>query len=207
MTISANDAHHKYRDVLTNLRDLPEDQIAYRIKNYYKFVFVREPFGRLLSAFRNKFEVQTNASRYFNKSFGRKIIKRYRRYSPTQNSSAEVKFEEFIRYLIDTKRRIQMNEHWEKIAELCYPCQISYDFIGKLESFSKDARYILTKNSLSEKVKIPSRSESRYGNYETNSLLAQYYSLLPRDMLKKLYSTYISDFTLFKYSVPDVIKH
>lgn len=206
MSISANDAHHKYDEHLTYLTDLPPEEVAHKLGTYFKFLFVREPFERLVSAFRNKFVVQTNASAYFRRVFGRKIVRRYRRKLNSVPNGTDVKFEEFVKYLIDPWRKIPMNEHWEKFHNLCLPCTISYDFIGKLENFNEDSSYILKKNLLSEKVKIPSRKESRYGNYQTNSYLDQYYSKLPTPALKKLYKNYMGDFAIFNYSIPNVVK-
>uniref|UniRef100_A0A7M4FKX5 Carbohydrate sulfotransferase n=1 Tax=Crocodylus porosus TaxID=8502 RepID=A0A7M4FKX5_CROPO len=53
LEIPANEAH-----VSSNLRTLSEysiSEINHRLRNYLKFIFVREPFERLVSAYRNKF--------------------------------------------------------------------------------------------------------------------------------------------------------
>lgn len=38
----------------------------------------------------------------------------------------DVSFEEFIRYLIDTKAAEYMNEHWAPMNTLCQPCLVKY---------------------------------------------------------------------------------
>ena len=32
----------------------------------------------------------------------------------------------------------QHDEHWDSFRSLCDPCQMEYDFIGKIENFSED---------------------------------------------------------------------
>jgi hypothetical protein len=61
---------------------------------------VREPFERLLSAYRNKF---TEKSPYFHKRFGRKIIRKYRTNPNVEDieKGNNVKFPEFVQYITD----------------------------------------------------------------------------------------------------------
>ena len=74
LDIPANEAH-----VAGNLRTLseyPVGEINQRLRTYLKFVFVREPFERLVSAYRNKFTRSYNTA--FHKRYGTKIIRRHR---------------------------------------------------------------------------------------------------------------------------------
>uniref|UniRef100_A0A0B7APE5 Carbohydrate sulfotransferase n=1 Tax=Arion vulgaris TaxID=1028688 RepID=A0A0B7APE5_9EUPU len=206
MSMSANDVHHKYDQHLKYLTDLKHDEIIYRLKHYFKFVFVREPFERLLSAYRNKFLATTNSSNYFKRVFGQKIIAQYRTDIPETETGSDLRFEEFVTYLLDPDKKVAMNEHWERFYKLCHPCWITYDFIGKLETLEDDSKYILEKNSLSEKVKLPSRSDSKYSTIKTNAYMYEYYSRISRDSLKKLYDMYYADFVIFNFTVPDTIK-
>ena len=50
-----------------------------RYSTYKKFMFVRHPFDRVLSAYKDKLEKKDNESRYnFHREVGRRIIKKYR---------------------------------------------------------------------------------------------------------------------------------
>ncbi|KAG5282637.1 hypothetical protein AALO_G00058180 [Alosa alosa] len=74
LAIPANEAH-----VPGNLRTLSEysaAEINRRLRSYLKFIFVREPFERLVSAYRNKFTRSYNTA--FHKRYGTKIIRRHR---------------------------------------------------------------------------------------------------------------------------------
>ena len=74
------------------------------LRNYKKFVFVRHPLERLLSAYRDKFLKTNKWTMYFQHLFGRQIIKKYRKNPSKESlkSGTGVLFEEFIRYLTDS---------------------------------------------------------------------------------------------------------
>ena len=82
---------------LVFLNDFSRPEIQYRLRNYYKFMFVRNPMERLLSAYRNKFGENVGE---FRKKYGPVIAKRFRngRKDPTGNYD-DISFEEFIRLL------------------------------------------------------------------------------------------------------------
>ena len=70
-------------------------------------------------------------------SFGRNIISRYRRDAKAESLAIgnDVTFPEFVTYLTDPQIRVnRVNEHWDQYYQLCHPCHIHYDFIGKLYS-------------------------------------------------------------------------
>ncbi|XP_044309754.1 carbohydrate sulfotransferase 14 isoform X2 [Varanus komodoensis] len=107
---------HK-RDLLF-LSDMKPDEIRYRLKHYFKFIFVRDPMERLLSAYRNKFgEIKEYQLKY-----GVEIVKRYRK-NPGKSTGDDVTFSEFLQYLLDEEVE-RMNEHWMPIYNLCQPCAV-----------------------------------------------------------------------------------
>jgi Sulfotransferase family len=77
--------------------------IQNRLQTYFKFMFVRDPLDRLLSAYYDKF-VRINGT-YFTERYGRRIITKYRR-NATEESLAfghDVRLDEFVKYLIDPR--------------------------------------------------------------------------------------------------------
>lgn len=199
LKIPANEAH-----VPSNLRTLSEystSEINHRLRNYLKFAFVREPFERLVSAYRNKFTRNYNTA--FHKRYGTKIVKRHR---PDPSDEAlehgdDVSFEEFVYYLVDphTQREEPFNEHWERVHSLCHPCIIHYDVVGKYETLDEDARYILQLAGVSDRVQFPSSSKS---TRTTDDMTAQFFHKISPFYQKKLYNLYKMDFLLFNYSLP-----
>ncbi|RWS01213.1 carbohydrate sulfotransferase 11-like protein [Dinothrombium tinctorium] len=178
-------------------------EIIRRLNSYTKFVFVRNPFERLLSAFRNKFESVYND--YFRLRFGRKIIKMYRVNSTKQSleTGNDVTFNEFLSYIADLDVydfKSSFNEHWRPISDLCFPCFIEFDIIGKLETLEEDAFFVMWKANLFNSIRFPHRKET-YSSVPTAYLLNKYYKFVPLDLMNKLLKLYEQDLKLFNYGI------
>lgn len=178
------------------------EEVLFKINNYLKFVFVRHPFERLLSAYRNKFE---NAySDYFRERFGRKIVK-FLRNNPTNESlqrGDDVTFNEFLTYvthLNQSDNHKLFNEHWKPISDLCFPCFIDYDIIGHYETISEDAEYVLWKLHVYSYLRFP-RREDTYNRMPSSTLLTDYYSKVQTELKHNLTQLYKDDISLFGYS-------
>ncbi|XP_011612695.1 carbohydrate sulfotransferase 11 isoform X1 [Takifugu rubripes] len=202
LAIPANEAH-----VPKNLRTLSEystAQINQRLRSYLKFVFVREPFERLVSAYRNKFTRSYNTA--FHKRYGRKIVKRHRMDPQPEalERGNDVSFEEFVYYLVDpaTQREEPFNEHWERVHSLCHPCLIHYDVVGKYETLEQDSRYVLQLAGVEDQVSFPTSSKS---TRTTGDMAAQFFHNISPFYQKRLYNLYRMDFLLFNYSVPEYL--
>ncbi|KAM8931021.1 carbohydrate sulfotransferase 13 [Pelodytes ibericus] len=201
--IPANEAH-----IPTNLRSLSEfstSEINYRLRNYLKFVFVREPFERLVSAYRNKFTRTYNTA--FHKRYGTKIIERHRRDPSLQalERGDDVTFEEFLYYLVDpmTQKEEPFNEHWERVHSLCHPCIVHYDVVGKYETLEEDARYVLQLIGLGDSVKFPTSSKNAR---TTDGMAAQFFKGVSGFYQRRLFNLYKMDFLLFNYSIPHYLQ-
>uniref|UniRef100_A0A8C6ZHJ1 Carbohydrate sulfotransferase n=1 Tax=Nothoprocta perdicaria TaxID=30464 RepID=A0A8C6ZHJ1_NOTPE len=185
-----------HKSDLVFLGDMKPDEIRYRLKNYYKFLFVRNPMERLLSAYRNKFgEIKEYQLKY-----GVEIVKRYRK-NGVPSVGDDVTFSEFLHYLLDEETE-RMNEHWMPIYNLCQPCAVRYDFIGSYERLNADANYVL------EQVRSPSfiRFPERQSWYKpvTAETLHYYLCNTQRRLIKELLPKYILDFSLFAYPLPNI---
>ena len=121
-----------------------------------KFIFVRHPFDRVLSAYRNKLEHPFTDE--FRRRYGRKIIERYRPYATEEAlaSGADVSFTEFLRYIID-ENPAKFNNHWQRYWDLCQPCQVRYDFIGTAENYAREAELFVRKMNIT--VKFPEHEQ------------------------------------------------
>ncbi|XP_010771332.1 carbohydrate sulfotransferase 14 [Notothenia coriiceps] len=187
-----------HRSDLQFLSSFKPEQIQYRLKHYFKFMFVREPMERLLSAYRNKFgEIKS-----YQKKYGVEIVKRYRK---TRAKDATVKgddvtFAEFVRYLLDTDAE-RMNEHWMPVYNLCQPCAVSYDFIGSYEHLERDSEFVLQRIGAPPHVRFPERQT--WYKPVTTETLHYYLCTLPHKLLRELLPKYILDFSLFAYHLPN----
>ena len=175
-----------------------------KLKNYTKFLFVRDPFVRLISAYRNKLE---KADEYFYRMYSTVMLKRYSNYSnpPASvfdafRSGIRPSFSHFIQYLLDpnTEKYTPFNEHWQQVYRLCHPCQINYDFIGKLETGEEDAEQLLRILQVDDFIHFP----PGHRNKTTSSWQQGWFSNIPDESTRKLYKLYEPDFELFGYTKP-----
>nr|SVE75981.1 EOG090X0C3N [Daphnia hispanica] len=200
LAIVADDSHRL--NVFRRLDNYTGEEIRYRLEHFMKFMFIRHPFERLVSAFRNKFGQNSSSSDYFRSRYGRQIVKQYRTNASEESLSRghDVTFREFVQYIIDprTVARASFNEHWRPMVDLCLPCTIQYNVIGKYESLMDDAWLVLEKANLNQKVSFP-RSERPSS---TNSLVEEYTKHLSQEELLHLYHIYEMDFRLFDYHSP-----
>ncbi|KAJ8391885.1 hypothetical protein AAFF_G00085010 [Aldrovandia affinis] len=176
-----------------------------KLKKYTKFLFVRDPFVRLISAYRNKFEQQNED---FYKRFAVIMLKRYGNYSDPLASVVDAfasgirpSFSNFVRYLLDaqTEKEMPFNEHWRQVYRLCHPCQINYDFVGKLETLDEDAEHLLRILRVDNIVQFPASHRNR----TVRSWEQDWFSNIPYELRRKLYKLYEADFKLFGYSKPE----
>ncbi|KAJ8269557.1 hypothetical protein COCON_G00121640 [Conger conger] len=202
MDIPSNQAHIPSNLKTLNQYSIPE--INHRLKNFLKFLFVREPFERLVSAYRNKFTLKYNTS--FHKRFGTKIVRRYRKNATLEalQSGADVRFPEFAEYLVDptTLKEGPLNEHWETVYSLCHPCHIRYDLVGKYETLEEDSNYILRLAGVADHVRFPTYTKS---TRTTDQMAAQFFQNINGRQQAQLYQLYKLDFLMFNYSMPSYL--
>ncbi|XP_060080462.1 carbohydrate sulfotransferase 11-like [Ylistrum balloti] len=200
-----NEVHFKYRKRLRVLSTYSVSGIRHRLRNYRKFMFVREPMERLLSAYRDKFAGVGLEDKTFQK-IADDIWNIFHEDSPLNGhvQKGGITFLDFVKYLVEMntlqKANFRFDEHWERQSKLCYPCQINYDYIGKYSTLGEDAEYILQHIGLSQ-YSFPKRSVF-YNDSKTNDMLESYFSTIPSYYRKQLHKVYETDYRLFNYTFP-----
>jgi dermatan 4-sulfotransferase 1 len=183
------------------LSDLPPLGIEWRLKTYYKFLFVREPLERIVSAYRDKFLVY---KKYFRKRWGSKIVKEFRKKSKHRNEDEKTKdvpsLSEFFQYLVSTKP-LRMDIHWMPYKVMSQPCAISYDFIGSFDTLQHDAHRVLRQLHIEDKVQFP-RKQPYYKMKPSNTSFDHLLSQVPKPLLRKVVQKYIEDYELFSFPPP-----
>lgn len=176
-----------------------------KLKKYTKFLFVRDPFVRLISAFRSKFELENEE---FYQKFAVPMLKRYSNHTSLPASVSEafsaglrLSFANFIQYLLDphTEQLAPFNEHWRQVHRLCHPCQIDYDFVGKLETLDQDAAQLLRLLKVDKLLQFP----PSYRNRTASSWEEGWFAKIPLAWRQQLYKLYEADFVLFGYPKPE----
>ena len=67
----------------------------------------------------------------YNNKYGKQIINKYRKTTPSDKKYQNIPtFREFVEYLLE-KSVVGMNAHWMPIYNLCMPCHINYNIIGR----------------------------------------------------------------------------
>ncbi|XP_072174353.1 carbohydrate sulfotransferase 11-like [Diadema setosum] len=196
---------HKYTNV---------SHRRFMLRNFTKFLFVRHPFSRILSAFRNKLAPNISIPFTLNRrhqdvdwisTYGLYIINKYRgaeagnRIEANWRTEYDLKFSEFVQYLTDDDDDIA-NPHWMPIDTMCRPCDIEYDIVGKFETFDADAEYILQMAHVDPKVKYPQEAAKRTTNSSSADVLQSYYGDISPTQIFKLHEIFRRDFELFDYS-------
>lgn len=183
------------------LNDYPPKARQEMLDSYQTFFFVREPFERLLSAYRDKFIGKTTQ---FYEKLGQDIVEKVRSSTGNGNNTGaheRPSFDEFTSYIDTLPSASAWDMHWRPSHQTCYPCAINYNYVGYFETVKEDADYILKKLQLDKMVEFPSFSGSR-----TPELLKTYYSQIPLDRIIRIAEIYRADFDMFGYTYPDPIK-
>ncbi|KAM8775468.1 carbohydrate sulfotransferase 8 isoform 1-T4 [Rhynchonycteris naso] len=202
---STTDIQHNtvhYGSALKRLDTFDRQGILHRLSTYTKMLFVREPFERLVSAFRDKFE---HPNSYYHPVFGKAILARYRANASREalRTGSGVRFSEFMQYLLDVHRPVGMDIHWDHVSRLCSPCLIDYDFVGKFESMEDDANFFLSLIHAPQNLTFP-RFKDRHSQEArtTTRITHQYFAQLSALQRQRAYDFYYMDYLMFNYSKP-----
>jgi len=174
--------------------------------NGTSIIFVRHPFERILSAFKDKLEDPSvkggKFNEYYYNKYGRRIVMHYRKEKITGPSFKYPRFSEFIDYLLDKDLRYD-DEHWAPFYKECTPCHVNYTFIGHFETLYWDMHLLANKLNLVDKW------DDKTDYFQSSTYLKvsqEYFGGIDRDVIRKLYNRYKIDFELFGYSPEDYIK-
>ncbi|XP_072236255.1 carbohydrate sulfotransferase 8-like [Leuresthes tenuis] len=191
-----------YGGYLKTLDSFDRKQIMHRLETYKKILFVREPLERVVSAYRDKFE---NPNDYYHSLFGKPIISKYR-VNPSGKAlktGSGVTFKEFVQYLLDVHRPIGMDIHWEQVNQLCHPCLIDYDFIGKFENMEEESNFLLRLIGAPSSLRLPSFKDRNPSDKRTSmEITEKYFSQVSMLERQRVYDFYYMDYLMFNYSKP-----
>ena len=173
-----------------------EEQRNYMLKNFYKFMIVRDPFERLVSAYRNKFESNDEHFRHVQKI----IIEKYRQNKTERVETGDrASFTEFVRHLIDTPAWTH-DQHWMAHEDVCRPCDVKYDFIGSIDTLERDLAYVMRKIHANETKHHVNQDSGALA--KTKLLTASFFKKVPKEYFDKLLAIRKADFELFGYPLP-----
>ncbi|KAG7502927.1 hypothetical protein JOB18_028841 [Solea senegalensis] len=209
--IPENLVHDHEKNGLPRLSSLTPQEITHRLNTYFKFLIVRDPFERLISAFKDKFVKNPRFEPWYKHDIAPVIIRKYRKsHRSTGLAASGLHFEDFVRYLGDADGRRRMDRqfgehiiHWVTYAELCAPCEIHYNVVGHHETLEQDAAHILRAAGIDRLVSYPAIPPgiTRYNRTKVE----RYFAAISKRDIRRLYARYQGDFHLFGYPSPDFL--
>lgn len=108
-----------------------------------RFIFVREPYGRHVSAYVDKL---FSPNIEFWRNFGKHIIRKFRPNATVRSKACghDVTFAEYIKYVIDAERSGDHRDgHFLPQHSHCHICRFPYNYIGHLETMEEDTKFLL----------------------------------------------------------------
>lgn len=178
-----------------------------------KFVVVRHPFERIMSAYMDKLHSYERDLRYrggyyyamYGSDIVAKLRPKYQQRFPKNPlfMRKEPSFVEFVDYLVETSVT-KYDEHWRPIFLLCPPCHFKFDVIARMETFERDTGFILHQRDLEERVSLR-KKHSVSGEKEGDQARALF-SQLSKHMVRALHDKYRLDFEMFGYDIVKFIK-
>ena len=173
---------------------------------YYKFMFVRNPYERLVSAYRNKIEFKTSGQRVSAGWIMEEWLKE------------NISFSTFIERITHSEDILVANSHWRPYWKFKETFEHEFDFIGKVENFETD--FSIVCNSIDIPAKnIPHKNMSLKGKkawerrkkaLKSNIPIAkpyhysEYYTNETRNLVEKAYAQDLKDFN-YSYENPNPI--
>lgn len=180
---------------LRYLSSYKRTDIQTRLKTYFKFLVVRHPLVRVLSAYRDKLEKPND---YYRPLLGQAIERQYGGDPARHSKSNNVTFIQMVRYLIDHG---PYDHHWTPVSLLCNPCEIAYDYIARLETSYLDYPHMFSrlKDVPGSKTGLP-QSITTYKGATDFAMVKMYYETVPEYYTNRLIKEYNLDFQLFGYT-------
>ncbi|XP_045593466.2 carbohydrate sulfotransferase 10 isoform X1 [Procambarus clarkii] len=217
---------HRY-----NMTDLIENKLFYKVlevlkptlkrfreatrsREFLKFLVVRDPLERLLSAYRDRI-LDTSHVSWQAHHFVPLILVKTRgisyAHSDLYNIDGSVKvvpsFSEFLNFIVDEEPQ-DFDPHWMPVSQSCAPCHIKYTDVVHTETFLDDIQYIMRKSGLDTKVNASLLMQNtNKGRGNTQDLLTNQYRAVGPELFQRIVQKYKLDFVLFGYDPNRLFQH
>ena len=174
----------------------------YILRTYYKFLVVRNPYTRLLSAYNNKFKGEAVQSSWYHEHVGTYIVNRYRNHGKTVEKvkGDDVSFKELVEMISNPNDHNphRYDDHFWRVQDSCYPCLVDYDYIAKVETMEHDSEVIIKKLVPTVDLHLPFLNKNDENLHKRDFVHAAY-NTLPDALLTNLSAIYAEDMEVFGY--------
>lgn len=168
------------------------DEILHKLDNYTKVIAVRPPLERLISAYYDKIHYKTDRSAL------NRIVLKFLKRKRSNATRYDITFPVFIDFILTSQAVDRWDHHWMPYASLCYPCDIDYDVIVKMESLEEDTNRFLGLIGAPKYLYYPSRKKKVTSSVTERSHLKN----LTSEQIAGILKYYGDDFDLFDYEKP-----
>ena len=175
-------------------------------KNYKKFMFVRNPFERLASAYFNKafptVAWDGKSRDYYYAQIQKFTLNNFQH----ENITASVRkhynatFREFVAYILKHN-----DVHWDSMQRFCDPCNIKYDYILRMETMQRDSQALM-RDLYPKAGPLPvanaamKKDKSDQTSTWVKPKVLGLFSQISEDLMDKLYKKYTFDLEFYGYS-------
>ncbi|XP_063600036.1 carbohydrate sulfotransferase 8-like [Penaeus indicus] len=204
------------------LKPQTEAEFNFTKKYFFKFLLVRHPFERLLSAYRDKVERANHWSlvqfrKHILSSLSSKQIGNGTKPTAAEEGDDAAReankpneeiptFSDFLEYiLMPNMTDADFSSHWAPYWQWCSPCALNYTAIATLETAGSDLEYIWRRVGL-RTLEKPWHNRYSLSLSPKPSVLSRYYEQLSPSLIRRVYQEYSQDFELFQYDVRDVYR-
>ena len=195
-----------------SLSKLPPEKRNKRLTEYFKFLFVRNPMERVVSAYLDKIGKTVNVTQIKSGLFERLKSTILNKFRPTEYN-AWVKngeigpmyptFSEYVQFLI--KQNIKtINEHFQPVISLCHPCAIDFNFYGNFKNLPDEAETLL--NTLKINSSLYYDREGSYishKGHKTSEVVTKYFSKLTDQQKISLFNVYKEELDFYYTLYPE----
>ena len=170
-------------------------------QNYYSFLAVRNPFVRLISAYRDRvLDGCTDAA----KNHIPRMLSEAGKEPPDYDARGCVKdfpgFGDFLAYLArNPNQKWRFDAHWTPYYRLCSACLVDFDAIVMLETAKDDEAFVMKRSKLDGFLNLAEKHPTSGG--KSADLVRKYYSDIHCDIIRGLYHIYEPDFNMYGYNI------
>ena len=185
-------------------------QLLRSYPQYARFLVVRHPFDRLISAYTDKIVTKRPS---FYTPVRKYIIQRFREGNITKEEIEEgtPSFLEFVKMIL-SKSKYSEDRHWKPYGERCNPCYLEYQHLIRIESMIPDSIPVLKRLDISDTEvlddhrHVHNEQSTKHRNQQSTKTITKIqpkylkeFETIPKDLVQQLFQRYKEDFLLFGY--------